>query len=317
MRRAPQNQSATREWRPVHPLTKRAISSGDTGESKKRPCSFPFLSLLPILLIPILVQLSAFGQNPRMEMLGDMTINEDLTVDANVSVNGGLSLGSPAVVNGEIRGGPLSSKYWRIYSDSTHGHLFLNAIGNIYTYRLVNIAASAFIRENQFLAFGDSQDFSIGHKPSNDNLVIGSGWGLNSPLISVTTAGNLGIGTTAPSSKLEVAGDVRVTGGSFIDDGTAVQAPDYVFAPEYNLLPLDKVKDFIIENRHLPNVPSAADFEENGVNLSQLQMKLLEKIEELTLYTLHQETRIQELESKMLEISRSHTLQETVEHDGE
>jgi len=60
--------------------------------------------------------------------------------------------------------------------------------------------------------------------------------------------------------------------------------PDYVFKDDYNLMPLNEVKTFIEENGHLPNVPSALEVEANGVNLGDVAKISMEKIEELTLY---------------------------------
>jgi hypothetical protein len=116
---------------------------------------------------------------------------------------------------------------------------------------------------------------------------------------AIDSSGNVGIGTSAPTSKLEVnGGDIRVTGGSFIDDGVTVVAPDYVFESDYNLMPLNELSNFIQTEKHLPNVPSAKDVKAHGVNLSQFQMRLLEKVEELTLYTLDQHSQISALKSE-------------------
>ena len=73
---------------------------------------------------------------------------------------------------------------------------------------------------------------------------------------------------------------------------------DYVFENDYNLMPLKEVENFIKENKHLPNVPSANDMVTNGLDVAQTDAKLLEKIEELTLYTINQENEIDFLKEK-------------------
>ena len=66
----------------------------------------------------------------------------------------------------------------------------------------------------------------------------------------------------------------------------SVPGPDYVFKEDYDLISLQEVQNYIKKNGHLPNIPSAKDMEENGIQLGEMNMKLLEKIEELTLYVL-------------------------------
>ena len=73
--------------------------------------------------------------------------------------------------------------------------------------------------------------------------------------------------------------------------------PDYVFNKEYNLMPLNKVEAFITENQHLPNVPSAAEVEANGVNVGEMNATLLKKVEELTLYIINLQKQIDELKN--------------------
>jgi len=72
--------------------------------------------------------------------------------------------------------------------------------------------------------------------------------------------------------------------------------PDYVFDRDYQLMPLPEVQAYIKANGHLPNIPTAKEVEVNGQDLGLIQQKLLEKIEELTLYTLEQENKIQSLQ---------------------
>ena len=74
--------------------------------------------------------------------------------------------------------------------------------------------------------------------------------------------------------------------------------PDYVFANSYNLPTLTEVENHIKEKGHLKDIPSAKEVEKNGLYLGEINSKLLQKIEELTLYTIQQEKRIKELEEK-------------------
>jgi hypothetical protein len=75
--------------------------------------------------------------------------------------------------------------------------------------------------------------------------------------------------------------------------------PDYVFHPNYKLMDLDELDNNIKENNHLPGIPSASEIEENGLTLGDMQKKMIEKIEELTLYTIEQNKMIKELQQKM------------------
>jgi len=91
--------------------------------------------------------------------------------------------------------------------------------------------------------------------------------------------GNVGIGKLSPSAKLHVNGTI-ISKEIKVEDVTGA---DFVFAPEYNLVPLADIEAYIKQNHHLPEVPSAAEMQENGVELGKMNMLLLQKIEELTL----------------------------------
>lgn len=108
--------------------------------------------------------------------------------------------------------------------------------------------------------------------------------------------GNVGIGTNTPQAKLTVDGNVCAKEVRVSLSGSPCW-PDYVFAQDYDLMNLGDLKRYIQSNSHLPGVPSAAEVEENGVELGATTEILLQKIEEMTLYILQLEERIQQLES--------------------
>jgi hypothetical protein len=77
--------------------------------------------------------------------------------------------------------------------------------------------------------------------------------------------------------------------------------PDFVFEDNYTLPSLMEVEQFITTNKHLPNVPSAEEVETEGIDLGEMDKILLQKIEELTLYTIEQQKQL-ELLKKELEL---------------
>ena len=107
--------------------------------------------------------------------------------------------------------------------------------------------------------------------------------------------GNVGIGTANPTQKLTVKGTVYSTE---VKVDLSAGAPDYVFEKEYNLPTLDSIKAYIDKNKHLPEVPSAKEMEKNGVNLGEMNMLLLKKIEELTLHVIAQNKKLDEMKKE-------------------
>jgi len=128
--------------------------------------------------------------------------------------------------------------------------------------------------------------------------------------------GNVGIGTCLPQAKLDVNGSLRAQSATLTGAINALSAninglirtkeinvtlagwSDFIFDKNYELMPLSEVEEFITENHHLPNVPSAAEVEVNGVNIGEMNAILLQKIEELTLYIIQLEKRLSEVETK-------------------
>jgi hypothetical protein len=111
--------------------------------------------------------------------------------------------------------------------------------------------------------------------------------------------GNLGIGTATPDAKLTVKGVIHSQEVK-IDLSGAV-APDYVFEKDYPLPSLEQIKSYIDQHKHLPEVPSAKEMEANGVNLGEMNMLLLKKVEELTLYAIEANKKI-ETQQKQIEM---------------
>ena len=111
--------------------------------------------------------------------------------------------------------------------------------------------------------------------------------------MTIKGSGNIGIGTTSPKEKLSVNGKIRAKEVKV----EITNWPDYVFEKDYQLPSLSDVQKHIATKGHLPNMPSATAIKEQGAALGELNVKLLEKIEELTLYTLDQEAQLQKQQS--------------------
>ena len=109
----------------------------------------------------------------------------------------------------------------------------------------------------------------------------------------------VGIGTSSPDAKLTVKGKIH---SEEVKVDLNVPGPDYVFESEYQLRTLKETKDYITRNKHLPEIPSAKEMEANGVELGDMNMRLLKKIEELTLYIIEQNERLEKAEEKIQQL---------------
>nr|WP_299069375.1 hypothetical protein [uncultured Allomuricauda sp.] len=130
---------------------------------------------------------------------------------------------------------------------------------------------------------------------NNSDLTFGKDLGGSyTEHMRIQNSGNVGIGTSSPDSKLAVNGvihskEVRVD---------LIGWPDYVFKKQYYLPSLEEVEDHIKQKGHLKDIPSAQEVLENGIFLGDMNAKLLQKIEELTLYTIQQQKEIQSLKKE-------------------
>jgi hypothetical protein len=183
-----------------------------------------------------------------------------LTINASGFVGiGTTSPGFPLDVNGRIR--------LRGVDASNTAGLWLNDIANTNVTGFIGVA----------------QDKRIGFYGAV------SGWSL----IMNTDNGNVGIGTFNPAYKFSVNGTIQAKEVR-VETGWA----DYVFEKEYKLRPLAEVAAFIQQHKHLPGMASAKEIQENGLAVGATQTKMMEKIEELTLYVIDLQNQIAQLKAE-------------------
>ena len=139
-------------------------------------------------------------------------------------------------------------------------------------------------------------------------LIVSLSCGAQNNLSSITQKnGMIGIGTNTPDQKLTVKGKIH-TQEVLVDLNGAV-APDYVFERyykgysslkgDYRMLDLKSLEAFLKQNHHLPEIPSAQKLKEDGLELKKMNLLLLQKIEELTLYTLQQQKQLDALQGQV------------------
>lgn len=139
-------------------------------------------------------------------------------------------------------------------------------------------------------------------------LLVSFSCGAQNSLSSITQKnGMIGIGTNNPDQMLTVKGKIH-TQEVLVDLNGAV-APDYVFEKyyqgqsalnsDYQMLDLKSLEAFLKQNHHLPEIPSAQKLKEDGLELKKMNLLLLQKIEELTLYTIEQQKQLDALQDQI------------------
>jgi len=151
---------------------------------------------------------------------------------------------------------------------------------------LVNTSLGSVSTAPNWAIDNDGDNFRIFREPS-----IGT---RGTTFLNITNSGDVGIGTNAPSYRLHVNGTIGTTNSGQVHS-------DYVFEPDYNLMSLDNLEDFVKKEKHLPGIITDPKKAPN-VDILSLNGKLLAKIEELTLYIIEQNKKISALEEKVKNI---------------
>ncbi|TPG36288.1 hypothetical protein [Flavobacterium pectinovorum] len=184
-----------------------------------------------------------------------------------------------------------------IGDQTIHGGLLVRNLGSTTASSAIMIAHS--IAEGDYVTFGTSIR-SITESGSSN--VYGMQFFTQESYLTSQTEklriqgnGNVGIGTSNPKNKLDVNGTIH-SKEVIVDMNNW---SDFVFKKEYNLPTLKEVENHIEDKGHLENIPSEEEVLKNGINLGEMNAKLLQKIEELTLYMINQNKQIIDLQYRL------------------
>lgn len=212
---------------------------------------------------------------------GDISLNPAGIIDLNGAANSNSGLNNtqdrPAVsagtIKGELRG--ISGAYGPGGDD---GFLRLSAGGG------TNASVKSFI---------DLSGYTVSAAPNRfENITLGTA---GTERMRIAASGNVGIGTQNPQSLLAVSG--TITSKQVVV--TQNNWSDFVFDSAYAPVSLDSLARYVSENKHLPQIPSAAQVTSGGLDLGDMQKLQLQKIEELTLYLIEAERRDRQLQSQL------------------
>jgi hypothetical protein len=137
--------------------------------------------------------------------------------------------------------------------------------------------------------------------PGSSGSMLTLGYANNTAeFLRVSYNGFVGIGTTNPTQLLSVAGNIQSKKLIVTQSGWS----DYVFKPSYHLKSLSELATFIKANKHLPDIPSTKEVEKDGIDVGATEALLLKKIEELTLYMIDQNKRMDALSKENLNLKK-------------
>jgi len=197
--------------------------------------------------------------------------------------------------NGDVTSGNIA-----VSSPATSDAIKVSTVGNS------NVSFRVTNEGEVFSKTESTEKQNIISNPNSDALVVTTA-GNSSPKFKVNNNGEVTSGNTYILGTLRV---VNANGNQFsVDNAGYVRAreikvnlleiPDYVFKSDYKLMSLKELEQYISLNKHLPNIKSELEYKnENGIEIGELNMKLLEKVEELTLYIIDLQKQIEAINKK-------------------
>lgn len=240
--------------------------------------------------------------------------SEKLHVNGNIELTGGYrkimlsksNVSSEFIIAGHGQGGGLmiNAEYSTSGNPQSNASFtvnpgtyntsagYLDYDGNARRWTLFNSAPSSGVGTSvSFIPIGIFDDSFIAFSTTG-----------NEADFRIGSSGNVGIGTTSPDEKLTVKGTIHA---EEVKVDLSVPGPDYVFEADYNLRSLEETEAYIKVNKRLPETPSAKEMEANGVQLGEMNMLLLKKIEELTLHMIKMNKENMELRKQLKSNSQS------------
>ncbi|WP_343670130.1 hypothetical protein [Chitinophaga sp.] len=207
--------------------------------------------------------------------IGTVAPDQKLTVSGNISASGSITAGS-AILNGNFELGlahsiglSLSDQF--TYNGKQQPH---------YGMQWVSDPWNSYGPSCWLASYGGIKLFTGGVQRFSIDANGGVGIGVTN---TINTGYKLMVDGTIGSRRVKVTQDTW---------------SDFVFAPDYHLPSLEEVEKYVIENKHLPDVPSAAEVTQNGQDLGEMNKILLQKIEELTLYIIDLKKEVSELKAR-------------------
>jgi hypothetical protein len=239
------------------------------------------------LLLAALATISLSGISQTLYVPSGTSGIGTSTVTGKVGIGTGLSAPTTLL---DLGGTNSKGNLLRLRSgDAFNNSLFSYQILFSY-YGTANYTHAIKSRHHSAQDAGNALDFYLWDYGTDAASTVGS------KLVMTLNAGNVGIGCSNPTEKLVVNGKTVTTELEV----RTTPCSDFVFEPNYKLKSIAEVEQFVISNKHLPDVPSANEFKEKGsYNISEMDNLLLQKVEELTLYIIELKKENENLNQKM------------------